>query len=92
MTKWDALFAAFLVFINVLAFSLMGADKRRAEKRQWRIKESTLFLFAFLFGGVGATAGMYIFRHKTKHWYFAVFFPLLAVLAIAAAVWIFTVI
>ncbi len=92
MSKWDIVFAAYLVFINVMSFALMGADKRRAEKKEWRIKESTLFLCAFLFGGVGGTAGMYIFRHKTKHWYFAVFFPLFAVLEVAAAVWIFTVI
>ena len=33
-----------------------------------------------LFGGFGGTLGMFVFRHKTKHWYFRVFFPLLMVL------------
>ena len=33
-------------FINVIAFSLMGLDKRKAKKKQWRTPESTLFLSA----------------------------------------------
>jgi uncharacterized membrane protein YsdA (DUF1294 family) len=37
-----------------------------------------------LFGGVGSTAGMYVFRHKTRHWYFKVFMPCLAVIDIVA--------
>ena len=42
------------------------------------------FLLAVLFGGVGSTAGMYVFRHKTRHWYFKVFMPCLAVIDIVA--------
>lgn len=92
MSSWDMIFAAYLLFINAAAFALMGADKRRAEQNEWRIRERTLFLVAALFGGLGASAGMFFFRHKTKHWYFRAFFPLFALLEIAAAAWIFTVI
>lgn len=69
--------------MSVLGFAVMGIDKSKAKKGRWRIKEAVLFAFAILGGAVGSTLGMYIFRHKTKHWYFAVFFPLLALVDIA---------
>jgi uncharacterized membrane protein YsdA (DUF1294 family) len=36
-----------------------------------------------LFGALGGTLGMRLFRHKTKHWYFKYGFPLLLVVQIA---------
>lgn len=33
---------AVLLVMNVLSFSLMGADKRRARQGKWRIRERTL--------------------------------------------------
>ena len=33
----------YFLIINVIAFSLMGLDKRKAKKKQWRTPESTLF-------------------------------------------------
>lgn len=76
-------FGIVLIVINLLAFSLMGVDKRRARRQRWRIPESTLFLPALLGGGVGAYLGMKLFHHKTKHWYFRLGFPLLALIQIA---------
>ena len=70
----------YLFFINVLAFFLMGIDKRKAELGRWRIPERTLFLSAILGGGVGAIAGMQLFRHKTKHRSFTVGMPLILLL------------
>ena len=70
----------YLFFINVLAFFLMGIDTRKAELGRWRIPERTLFLSAFLGGGVGAIAGMQLFRHKTKHRSFTVGMPLILLL------------
>ena len=61
----------------------MGHDKQCAKKNQRRVPEKSLFLSAALFGALGGTLGMFIFRHKTKHWYFRVFFPLLMVLQVA---------
>lgn len=63
--------------MNIAAFALMGVDKARAKKGAWRIPEATLFLVTALLGGLGGTAGMLFFRHKTKHWYFRIGFPLL---------------
>ena len=64
--------------MSVIGFALMGIDKSRAINHKWRIKEATLFLIALFGGGIGSTLGMFFFRHKTKHWYFRLFFPLFA--------------
>lgn len=75
--------AAVLVVMNVVAFVLMAVDKSRAKRGAWRIPEKTLFLATALFGGLGGTLGMFLLRHKTKHWYFRLGFPaLLAVQAV----------
>jgi len=76
---------AVAVVASIVGFVSMYIDKERAKRQAWRIKESVLFLFA-AFGGVGSTAGMYAFRHKTQHWYFKYGFPVLAILDIAAYV------
>ncbi|MCI9133606.1 MAG: DUF1294 domain-containing protein [Lachnospiraceae bacterium] len=60
----------YLLAVNILAFSSMGSDKKRARQGRWRIPEKTLFLLALLGGSIGSLAGMHIFRHKTRHWYF----------------------
>ena len=58
---------SYVVIINIIAFIVMGIDKRKAKKRAWRIPEATLFILAGVGGSIGAIAGMYTFRHKTKH-------------------------
>ena len=78
----DAVTIYFLA-INIMLFVVMGVDKYRAIRRRWRIPEATLFILALVGGACGGTVGMYSFRHKTKHWYFAVFFPLLALAQLA---------
>ena len=67
-----------LTVMSAVLFLMMGADKSRAKSHCRRIPEARLFLLALLGGAVGGTLGMWVFRHKTRHWYFAVFFPLLA--------------
>ena len=62
---------------TLIAFALMGIDKWKAKHDSWRIPEKTLFLSAILGGTVGALAGMYLFRHKTKHLSFTVGMPLI---------------
>lgn len=78
----------YLILMNLIGFGLMGVDKQRARRRDWRIPEKVLFGAALLGGSVGACAGMYLFHHKTRHWYFVVGMPL--ILAVQAAlVWYF---
>ena len=71
------LLLGYLLLVNLIAFVLMGLDKRRARRDQWRIPEKTLFLPAVLGGSLGAILGMRLFRHKTKHWYFRYGLPAL---------------
>lgn len=70
-------YLGYLLLINLLCLFLMWSDKRRARKGKYRIAEKTLFLTAAFGGAFGGTLGMYLFRHKTKHWYFRVGFPAL---------------
>lgn len=78
----------YLVLINLTAFVLMGLDKRKARKNLWRIPEKTLFLSAILGGSAGAIAGMYVFHHKTRHWYFVIGMPLILVIQIGLGIWL----
>ncbi len=71
---------AYLLLINLIGFLLMGIDKRKAKKHSWRIPEATLFTAALLGGSIGAIVGMYLFHHKTRHWYFVVGMPLILLL------------
>jgi uncharacterized membrane protein YsdA (DUF1294 family) len=82
-----------LVFFNVIAFLVMGYDKRRsmADGRLSRTPEGIIFFIATAFGGLGVYLGMLLFRHKTRHWYFQLGIPLLMVQNAATAfmVWQF---
>ena len=77
-------FLALWAIVNLTAFALYGADKRRARRGAWRIPERTLLAIALLLGGAGAFAGMRVFRHKTKHLSFRILVPLGAVISVAA--------
>ena len=77
----------YLAVMNTIGFVCMGADKRKAIRHAWRIPEKTLFFIAAIGGSVGIWAGMYLFHHKTKHWYFAVGMPLILAGQMIAVVW-----
>lgn len=66
--------------MTIVGFSVMAADKYKASHGLWRISEKALFLVAIFLGGLGSTIGMFACRHKTRHWYFVVFFPIFAVI------------
>ena len=74
--------ATYLILINLASFAMMGIDKRRAEKKLWRIPESTLFIIAIIGGSIGSIIGMRVFHHKTRHWYFVYGMPLILLLQI----------
>ena len=82
--------AVILLVMNLLAFALMGIDKMKAKRGSWRIPEKTLFLVTTLFGGLGGTLGMRMFRHKTKHWYFKFGFPALLAVQLVLLAWLLT--
>lgn len=74
---WDSirpwLPAALLIWLAVLSLAdlaLCGWDKRCARRGRRRVPERRLLGLAALGGAAGLWAGMYLFRHKTRHWYF----------------------
>lgn len=72
-----------LIIWNLFVFAFYGVDKQKARGNKHRIKESTLILFAFLMGALGAIIGMKIFRHKTRKTKFKFLVPLALILNIA---------
>ncbi len=75
----------YLFIMNVLGLVLMLVDKQKAKKGAWRIPEATLMLVAALGGSIGSLAGMYWFRHKTKHPKFFIGIPAILILQLAIA-------
>lgn len=80
---WREILIGYLLVANLAGFAIMGIDKQRAKKHAWRIPEKILFLTSLLGGSIGTWAGMYAFRHKTKHWYFVVGMPVILLLQVA---------
>ncbi|MCI9066883.1 MAG: DUF1294 domain-containing protein [Lachnospiraceae bacterium] len=72
----------YVAAVNVISFIVMGVDKRRAVKRAFRVPESTLFVLAIIGGSIGSIAGMHLFHHKTRHWYFLYGMPVILALQI----------
>lgn len=76
----------YFLLVNLVAFGTMWLDKRKAKKGKWRIPERTLFIQAAIGGSMGALAGMYVFRHKTKHRKFVIGMPVILICHILIAV------
>ncbi|MCR5324606.1 MAG: DUF1294 domain-containing protein [Lachnospiraceae bacterium] len=89
METWLIIVIIYLVIVNLVALGMFAADKNKAQKNKWRIPEKALFLIAIIGGSIGAIGGMYIFRHKTKHWYFVVGMPLILILQIVGGVLVY---
>lgn len=77
---------AYFAVITIVAFALMGIDKHKAKKGAYRISEASLFITALLGGSIGSVAGMLVFHHKTQHWYFQAFMPLIACLQMSGII------
>lgn len=75
----------YLFVMNLAGLLAMGIDKRRAVKHQYRIPEKTLFGISIVGGSIGAWAGMYLFRHKTKHLQFVIGIPAILFLQVILA-------
>ena len=86
--KLSIVLAVWIIVLGVFLFVLMGADKAKARSGRWRISEKTLFILALLGGACGGWLGMLVFRHKTRHWYFSIGFPVLAMLQVALIVFL----
>ena len=98
MFSQEVIWQADLALVGVMTLvglGAMGLDKtiarkngervQRGRKPRRRIPEKTLFLIAALGGSLGVLAGMYLFRHKTKHKSFVFGVPLILAAQIALA-------
>lgn len=71
------LFIIYLIVVNIVAFIVYAFDKYQSQHDRWRISEATLLWMTVAGGGIGSLAGMYIWRHKTKHKLFTIGVPLI---------------
>ena len=79
----------YLVIINIATFFTFGIDKWKAKRAKWRIREAALLTLAVLGGSIGAWLGMKVWRHKTKHKKFKYGIPIILILQIAIALFLF---
>lgn len=77
----------YLLIINIFTFLLYGADKYKARRGEWRIKEAVLLGLAAIGGSPAAWIAMYMFHHKTKKPKFYIGVP--ALLAVHVLLWFF---
>lgn len=79
--------------INLLAFLVMLNDKLKSRlTHHERISEGQLFFLATIFGALGVYLGIFVFRHKTRKWYFVIGIPLLIIQNIALIYLIYSII
>ena len=74
--------------INFIVFLIYGIDKAKARRGSFRISEAAL-LFAAVLGAPGALLGMIVFHHKTRKAKFVVLVPLILVLELTAALFLY---
>ncbi|QIW16180.1 hypothetical protein A4G20_07475 [Pasteurellaceae bacterium RH1A] len=61
---------SYFLLVNLISFSLVALDKKRARANQWRISENALLTWCLAGGFIGTYLAMKYVRHKTKHGYF----------------------
>lgn len=76
-SKEILIFLFLCILWNAYTFFLVWSDKKKAIKGAWRIPEKNFFRWAFFLGAGGILLGMYVFRHKTKHYKFTIGMPFL---------------
>lgn len=82
-------FLLYLLIINASGLLSMLVDKCKAKKNLWRVPEATLLTIAVAGGSIGTLAGMYLFRHKTRHAKFYLGVPAIILLQIILAIFFF---
>jgi uncharacterized membrane protein YsdA (DUF1294 family) len=69
--------AVFLLCVNAFAYGAFAFDKQAAREGRRRVSEANLLFLATVGGAIGALAGMYGHRHKTKKPLFRFGLPLI---------------
>lgn len=78
-----------LAAINLAGLVITGFDKRRAKLHKWRIPEKAFFIISIFGGALGIYTGLLLFRHKTRHPSFMLGIPVIFLLELAAACFLF---
>ena len=89
LEQYKKILAVWLVIINFISVIVCIADKSRAKRGKWRVRENTLWMLTFLGGGAGMYLTMRLIRHKTLHKSFMIGIPLIVILQIIAVFCIF---
>lgn len=84
---FSTLLVIYLIAVNVVTMIAYGIDKFNAVHKRWRIRVSTLLGLAMIGGSVGALAGMYLFRHKTRKAAFTIGVPVMLILQLIVLGW-----
>jgi uncharacterized membrane protein YsdA (DUF1294 family) len=74
-----------VILINVVMFVIVGIDKRRASRNEFRVSEKILLMGGFFGGAGGVLSAMVAFRHKTQKKIFRIGMPILFFLNLAGA-------
>ena len=73
-----AVILIYFLVINILGFTIIFYDKKRAATNKFRIPEKNLLVIVFFGGLIGSGLAMVIFRHKTsKKSYLSKFFGII---------------
>ncbi len=82
-------FGLYLLSMNIAAFACYGWDKFCAKTGKWRVPEHTLLFLAAIGGSIGAYLSMLVFRHKTQHLKFKFGVPIIFVIQVAIALYLY---
>ncbi len=83
-------FLYYFILINIITFFAFFLDKKRAQRKKWRVPEIWLFGLSAIGGALGGILCMNIMRHKTKKLSFKFFMPVLLVANFLIAYYIST--
>jgi uncharacterized membrane protein YsdA (DUF1294 family) len=81
-------YLGWLLAWSVATFVLYGVDKRAARQGALRVPELVLHGLALVGGAAGGWAGMYLFRHKTRHPSFVAVLALATAVQLALGLWL----
>jgi len=79
-SNMEIAFAVYRIAISLISFIIVGIDKLKSKKGDWRVREATLIILAFLGGAIGVLIGMVFFNHKTKKQKFYIGIPAIYIL------------
>ncbi|NCB41993.1 MAG: DUF1294 domain-containing protein [Clostridia bacterium] len=79
----------YLVSLNLFTLFISWTDKRASIKKKQRVSESTLLTLSLLGGSLGMLLSMKLFRHKTRKPKFYIGAPVILVLQLAGALYLF---